>query len=254
MPPKNLGKNQTNSFFCTFDEFNTECADSKNYVRFKQFCIPSYLIKDFLNYNQFKVSNSPVTATPTTAVANLFENLEYLVFFCQTMKMVDYCEYVANLCVLTVYNLDKFSPCNIFYTVQTTVVNAGTDSYQTKLVPFLFYAKGRSVSDDLDKVIDHRYRYMKSDSNRMSDEYDLFIPYPVSFFYYVVKHFEINVPLLILYIFASDDKSNFLSHGCAWAKWRLENDSTVQIERFESMRNASAAHKIWWKFGKRMSN
>lgn len=95
------------------------------------------------------------------------------------MKMIEYCEHIANLCVVTVYNLDKFSPCNIFYTAQTTVVSAGTDSYQTKLVPFLFYAKGHSTTDDLDKVIDHRYKYTKYDANHNSVEYEMFTPYPV---------------------------------------------------------------------------
>lgn len=183
IPAKNIDKNQTTNITCTSYEENTqhmpfECVDSKNYVRFKDYCIPNYLIKDFLNYKQFKATTTQPAATNAN---NLFENLEYLLFFCQTMKMIDYCEYVANLCVLTVYNLDKFSPCNIFYTMQTTVINTGSESYQTKLVPFLFYAKGRSTSDDLDKVIDYRYRYMKSGSNYHSEEYDMYAPiYSVS--------------------------------------------------------------------------
>lgn len=175
IPTKSIDKNQTANITCTNSAqmATYECIDPKNYARFKNYCIPNYLIKEFLNYKQFKIS----TNQPAATMANeLFENLEHLVFLCQIMKMIDYCEHVANLCVLSVYNLDKFSPCNIFYTMQTTVISAGTDSYQTKLVPFLFYAKGRSVSDDLDKVLDHRYKYTKDDS----EEFDMFGQTPVS--------------------------------------------------------------------------
>lgn len=183
IPSKSIDKNQTSNITCISTERNTqhipfECVDPKNYVRFQDYCIPNYLMKDFLNYKQFKETNKHPSSAKNTN--NFFENLEYLLFFCQTMKMIDYCEQVANLCVLTIYNLDKFSPCNIFYTTQTTVINAGSESYQTKLVPFLFYAKGRSTTDDLDKVIDYRYRYMKYDSNHYSEEYEMYAPYSVS--------------------------------------------------------------------------
>lgn len=184
IPAKGGDKNQTANFTCPaygFDEQSVvlECMDTKNYARFKDYCIPNYLIRDFLNYKQFRIANA---ATNQPIVTNdLFQNLEYLVFLCQTMKMIEYCEYVANLCVLTVYNLDKFSPCNIFYTMQTTLISTGSESFQTKLVPFLFYAKGRSNSDDLDKVIDYRYRYVKNmDSAYDSDLYEGYIHHQVS--------------------------------------------------------------------------
>lgn len=180
IPSNSTDKNQTANFTCAaykndVQPQNFECIDPKNYVRFKNYCIPSYMIKDFLHYKQFKATTTQLSAT---TVNDLFQNLEFFVFLCQTMKLVEYCEHVANLCVLTVYNLDKFSPCNVFYTMQTTLINAGTDSYQTKLVPFLFYAKGRGVSDDLDKVIDYRYSYMKNGYE--SQDYDGFVQYSVS--------------------------------------------------------------------------
>lgn len=146
-------------------------------MRFENYCIPSYLMKEYLNYQQFKVTTAQATVT---AASDLFKNLEFLVLFCQTMKMLDYCEHVANLCVLTIYNMDKFSPCNIFYTAQTALINAGTESYHTKLVPFLFYAKGRAVSDELNKVIDFRYKYTKNDNGYESDAFDGYGQYPVS--------------------------------------------------------------------------
>lgn len=161
-----------------------ECIDPKNYARFETYCVPNYLLKEFLGYKQFKVNTNQATVT---AANDLFKNLEFLVFLCQTMKMVEHCEHVANLCVLTVYNLDKFSPCNIFYAMQTTLINAGTDSYQTKLVPFLFYAKGRSISDDLDKIIDYRYRYFKNDVIYDAEEYGGSVQYPVSLIWIILK-------------------------------------------------------------------
>lgn len=173
IPSKSIDRNQTANFTCPSNGNNPtssyECIDPKNYIRYKNYCIPSYLMKEFLNYNQFKLS----TAQTSVAMANeLFQRLEFLVFFCQTMKMTDFCEHVANLCVLTIYNLEEFSPCNIFYSMQTTLINAGTDTYQSKLVPFLFYAKGRSISDDLDKVIDYRYKYNKNGATYDSENYE----------------------------------------------------------------------------------
>lgn len=183
LPAKNVDKNQITNFTCPPYGNNLpslECIDSKNYVRYKNYCIPNYLIKDFLNYKQFKVTTNQPSMDATMA-NDLFKNLDFIVFLCQTMKMTGYCEHVANLCVLTLYNLEKFSPCNIFYTMQTTLISAGMDSYQTKLAPFLFYAKGRSISDDLDKVIDYRYKYVNNDDiDYDSNYYDGFTPFSVS--------------------------------------------------------------------------
>lgn len=108
--------------------------------------------------------------TPITV--NLFESLEFVIFLCQIMRLPEYCEHVANLCVLTVYNADKFSPCNIFYSTQTALISNGIDSFQLKLTPFLYYVNGRSATDELDKIIDHRYQYFKRHMD--DDNFDLF--------------------------------------------------------------------------------
>lgn len=185
IPSKLDEKNQTTNLSCAdvhnpLDLSTFDCIDPKNYVRYEKYCIPNYLLKDYLNYKLFRVS---IMRNGVIITVELFENMEFLIFLCQTMKMQDYCEHVANLCVLTVYNLDKFSPCNIFYTMQTTLINAaGIDMYQTKLVPFLFYAKGRSVTDDLDKVIDFRYKYGSNTMDYDSEEYGVLGPYMVIVF------------------------------------------------------------------------
>lgn len=59
--------------------------------------------------------------------------------------------------------MEKYSPCNVFYASQTTLYTSnGIDGTQTKMVPFLFYPKGRNAIDDVDKVIDHRYKYKRN--------------------------------------------------------------------------------------------
>lgn len=142
---------------CTSDH-NIVCPT--NYVYFQKYCIPLSLLSDYFNYKQFKSIQSNVQ--------NIYANLEYLVFFCQTMHITIYCEYIANLCVLSQYNLDRYSPCNIFYASQSTVVSA--NGFNARLTPFLFYAKGKSTIDDLDKIIDHRYRYGNKNDDYYMDE------------------------------------------------------------------------------------
>lgn len=156
--------NKSDSTNCTKP---LECIDSKNYARFQNYCVPSYLMRDFLDYKQFKVT----TTQPLAAANDIFSNLDFLMFFCQTMRMTLFCERVANLCVLSVYNLDKFSPCNSFYTIQTTFMGSNID--QSKVVPFLFYSKGRSVSDNLDKVIDFRYKFARNDMEEEDNENEM---------------------------------------------------------------------------------
>lgn len=145
------------------------CSDPKNYIRFKDFCFPHYLIRDFLNYKQFPTARSELI-TPNTV--NLFENSEFVIFLCQVMRLPEYCQHAANLCVLTIYNADKFSPCNIFYATQTALISNGIDSFQSKLTPFLYYVNGRGASDELDKIIDNRYQYYKHHMD--NNHFDLF--------------------------------------------------------------------------------
>lgn len=176
IPPKRINNSLLANIFCSLDDLNAfECSDPKEYVRFKDFCFPNYLIRDFLNYRQFSAARPDVF---TAFSVNLFENLEFVVFLCHMMRISEYCEHVANLCVLTIYNADKFSPCNIFYATQTALISNGIDNFQAKLTPFLFYAKGRSASDELDKIIDYRYQYFKTRVD--SGVFDIFGRHSVS--------------------------------------------------------------------------
>lgn len=139
------------------------CPDSKTTIQFHEFCIPRVLLNDYQNYNQFKFSRDGQYSD--VATEKLFTDLEYFVFFCQTMRMKRYCGHLANLCALTLYNLDKYSPCNVFFASQATSV--GSSSLMEKIKPFIFFTKGKSATDELERIIDYRYRY---DSNGGDDE------------------------------------------------------------------------------------
>lgn len=86
------------------------------------------------------------------------------------MHISVHCEHVANLCVLSQYSLERFSPCNIFFASQTSVIgNGGVDGFQSRVTPFLFYAKGKNTIDDIDKPLDQRYRYGKKSHEYYED-------------------------------------------------------------------------------------
>lgn len=113
--------------------------------------------------------------------------MDFLLFLCQTMKMFEYCEHAANLCVLTIYNLDRFSPCNLFYLTQATLAHTGTDTPQTESIPFLFYANERDTSE---KIINSHYEYTNNGTmhhdrdDSVSLKYQFFCLYLSEFFFY----------------------------------------------------------------------
>lgn len=76
------------------------------------------------------------------------------------MKDAQFCNNLANLCTLSNYNLDKNSPCSLFFTSQTSIISNGNDF---KMTPLLFYKKGKDAIDDMDKVLDHQYSVTEND-------------------------------------------------------------------------------------------
>ncbi|EAT42306.1 AAEL006128-PA, partial [Aedes aegypti] len=91
-----------------------------------------------------------------------FRNIKYLIVFCHVMRSTRHCHYLANLCVLAFYSLDKYSPCSIFYTYQTydkgdsgKLANLWTMSDTVK--PHLFYRRGKYVNEIFDKYLDFSY-------------------------------------------------------------------------------------------------
>lgn len=129
---------------------NCTCDLVKNSIFYNQYCIPNELLKEYQNYDSFKFNFN-------------FVNLKFLTFFCQVLKNATSCNHLANLCVLTDYNLDQNSPCSLFYTTQTDDLN-GNDDF-SKIRPFLFYKKGKSTSEMLQKTVDFSYSLMNDSKN-----------------------------------------------------------------------------------------
>ncbi|XP_037038516.1 meckelin [Bradysia coprophila] len=123
------------------DDQNCTCNTKLNFFFRYEYCIPKALLKDFTNYANLQ---------PTI----VYKDLNFITFFCQVMKDVRFCNHLANLCVLTNYNLDKNSPCSLFFTSQTSIISNGNDF---KMTPLLFYKKGKDSIDEMDKVLDHHY-------------------------------------------------------------------------------------------------
>lgn len=133
----------------------TACEDTKIHIQYQNYCIPRVLMKDFLSFDQFQQPQN-------YGAGNVYAGMEFLFLFCNTMKIGSACEHLGNLCVLSMYNLDRFSPCTLFFTTQTTIT-AGDGAFYQKTVPFLFLTKGKSATDELDKVIDYRYGFDRED-------------------------------------------------------------------------------------------
>mgnify|MGYP003507222616 CR=1 FL=1 len=144
---------------------NQKCiCDAKNNENYRGlFCIKNELFKDLKNYQQYK--NLPLSQT-----LNLSYELKFIVFFCKILHRRDACNYLANLCVLTHFDLDKNGPCHAFYQQQNQQISideGGTvygnnDGNELdggeKMKPFLFF-RGRKANKNLfDKFIDFSYR------------------------------------------------------------------------------------------------
>lgn len=122
---------------------NPSCfCDLANNIFHDDFCIPNRLLLEYQQYQGFR---------PTI---NVFQQVKYLMLFCHLVKNQTACQQLANLCVLSFYSLGRSSPCNLFYTTQTSELAL---NYGEKTRPYLFYRKGKYVTELLDKIIDDPY-------------------------------------------------------------------------------------------------
>lgn len=138
------------------------CDSRLNEEYHGKYCIRYELFKDLKNYQQYK--NLPLTQT-----LNLNYELKFIVLFCKILHRRDYCNYLANLCVLTHYNLDKNGPCYSFYQQQNQhlAIDEGGNIYGSsegnefdggeKMKPFLFFRGKKSNKNLFDKFIDFSY-------------------------------------------------------------------------------------------------
>ncbi|XP_053690922.1 meckelin [Sabethes cyaneus] len=140
----------------------------------KTYCLPQSLLRDVQNYHTFKLSHRHN--------GDVFRNIKYLIVFCHVIRSPRHCHYLANLCVLSFYSLDKYSPCGIFYTYQTydmsldnsavpiSIVRGslfgvrdGSDktarlwTFSDNVKPPLFYRRGKYVNEIFEKYLDFSY-------------------------------------------------------------------------------------------------
>ncbi|XP_052890600.1 meckelin [Anopheles moucheti] len=152
------------------------------------FCIPLSLLRDVQHFPAFSLNRF---LHQNRQNVNVYKNVKYLIVFCHVMRSVRHCQQLANLCVLSFYNLERHSPCAIFYTYQTydlaalgangaesagsvpSVISAsqsylagdgagGTGGSLPNLGPDvvrpgLFYRRGKYVSELLEKYLDFSY-------------------------------------------------------------------------------------------------
>lgn len=144
-----MGSQTRNVQILRTDNLNCSCASKFNQLYKREYCVPKILLNDYTNYNTFRS-------------ATVYADLMYITFFCQVLKLTDSCNQLANLCVLSNYNLDKNSPCNVFFATQTSLISNGNDFFY-KTVPSLFYKKGKDSIDELHKVLDHEYSTLETD-------------------------------------------------------------------------------------------
>lgn len=120
-----------------------ECDEHTHVLYRHSYCIPQALLKEYSNYNSIQISHS------------ITENLIAVMFLCNTMKLQKECNYLANLCVLLDYSLDKQSPCSVFQQAQ---INDYTTEATRRIKPNLFYKRGRNTLEDINKKLGQSYK------------------------------------------------------------------------------------------------
>lgn len=126
----------------TTSNSSCECNLKQNTIFKNEFCIPNSLLKDYQTYNNFHM------------LPSVYDDIKFLSFFCQILKNATACNHLANLCVLTFYNLEKNSPCNLFFITTQIDDLAGNDNDQyLKVRPYLFYKKGKPAIESIEKII-----------------------------------------------------------------------------------------------------
>jgi meckelin len=136
-----------------------KCDDKSNENYRNKYCIKSELFKDLKSHQYYK--NLPLTQT-----LNLSYELKFIVFFCKILHQRNYCNYLANICVLTHFDLDKNGPCFAFYKQQNqqnglTIDDGGNEGFEfddgEKLKPFLFFRNQKFTKSLFEKFIDFSY-------------------------------------------------------------------------------------------------
>lgn len=146
--------------FRNADKRSCRCDEKTSDNYRGQYCIKSELLKDLKNHQFYK-------KLPLTQTLNLSQELKYIVFFCKVLHQRSYCNYLANICTLTQYDLDKNGPCFIFHKQQNqqsaiTIDESSNEGSEfdggEKLKPFLFFKSQKYAKNLFEKFIDFNYR------------------------------------------------------------------------------------------------
>lgn len=124
------------------------CNAKTHSLYLNEYCIPNSSLKPYQLYNNFR-------STPQSS--SIYANLKFLTYFCQQIKNSTACNQLANLCVLSYYSLDKYSPCALFFQVQQIdeIANGNFDEeYVGRLRPSIFNKKGKQTNENIEKFID----------------------------------------------------------------------------------------------------
>lgn len=137
---------------------NESCdCDEKSNERYDDFCIKNEL---------FKAIKLPYKNLPLSQSLNLNRDLKFIVFFCQVLHQRKFCNFLANICVLSHYDLSENGPCYPFYTQQANqneismidLFGEGSEfDGGERLKPFLFFGSGKSAKSILKQSIDFSY-------------------------------------------------------------------------------------------------
>lgn len=128
------------------------CDEKLNTLYREIYCIPTAYLKEYSSYGSMRISRT------------ITENMKALIFLCHTMKLRQECNYLANLCVLLEYSLDKQSPCSLFYQAQ---INDYTSEGTRQIKPNLFYKRGRNTIEDINKKLDQSYLIRRGKDPRL---------------------------------------------------------------------------------------
>lgn len=136
-----------------------KCDYKTHSLYLNEYCIPNASLKAYQGYANFHL--------PLPQSSVIFKHLNYLTFFCQQIKNSTACNQLANLCVLSYYNLEKYSPCTLFFQVQQLeeIANGNIDEeYMARLRPSIFYKKGKQTIENIGKFIDQKFS-LENDKN-----------------------------------------------------------------------------------------
>lgn len=149
-----------------FQNESCDCNEKRNEL-YEDFCIENELFKDI---------NLPYKNLPLTQSLNLNRDLKFIVFLCQVLHQRKFCNFLANICVLTNYDLNENGPCHPFYNQQKnpnelSSMNDDTSDGSERLKPFLFFSSGKSGRSLFKQPIDFSYDVHDSSVSNMREIY-----------------------------------------------------------------------------------